>query len=207
MTVRAEGRVYGGRTHAERRAERRERLLDAGLQEFGTVGWSGTAVERLCLAAGVATRSFYEEFVSREALLLAVYERILTAASAAVAEALAAAPPTLDGRVSAGVSTYIGYLTEDPRRARIVHSEVRAAGALENERRAGFLSFAALVEAESAELFRLGERREGAGRLTALALAGALNELLITWVAEAEPRSSVAPIIDELTALFVAALR
>lgn len=207
MTVRAEGRVYGGRTHAQRRAERRERLLEAGLQEFGTVGWSGTAVERLCLAAGVATRSFYEEFASREALLLTVYEQVLTTASAAVAAALAAAPPTLEERVSAGISTYIGYLTEDPRRARIVHGEVRAAGVLENERRAGFLSFASLVEAESAELHRLGERRDGAGRLTALALAGALNELLITWVAEAEPRSSVEPLIAELTMLFIAALR
>ncbi|MGZ6827110.1 MAG: TetR/AcrR family transcriptional regulator, partial [Mycobacteriales bacterium] len=68
------GRVYGGRSEEERRADRRARLVAAGLELFGTEGWAGATIERLCAGAGVATRSFYEEFSSREALLRAVYE-------------------------------------------------------------------------------------------------------------------------------------
>ena len=197
------GRVYGGRTADERRAERRERLVDAGLEIFGTVGWQAASVERLCQVAGVATRSFYEEYADREALLLAVYSSVLGAATAAVDLALTSVPADLPGRVGAGLSTYVGFVTDDPRRARVVHREVRVAGVLEDQRRAAFLSFALLVEREAGAV----ERRPGAGRLTALALAGAVNELLIDWVATPEPRPAVAPLVDELVLLFLGALR
>ncbi len=196
------GRVYGGRTTAQRRAERRDRLLAAGLELVGTVGWAGASVERLCATAGVATRSFYEEYASREALLLAVYSGVLDEATAAVATALAATPERLEERVPAGLSAYVDFVTADPRRAVVVHREVRVAGVLEDQRRAGFLSFALLVEHEAG---RIGTRR-GAGRLTALALAGAVNELLIDWVG-AEPRPPVEPLTRELTLLFLRALR
>src|SRR5690242_4478130 len=78
------GRVYGGRSERERRADRRARLLAAGLDLFGTDGWTATTIEKLCTAAGVATRSFYEEFASREALLLAVFEDVLAGVVAEV---------------------------------------------------------------------------------------------------------------------------
>src|SRR5919198_3030469 len=64
-------RRYRGRLPGERRAERRRRLLDAGLELFGTVGYRGTSIERLCAQAGVTTRHFYQEFPGREALLAA----------------------------------------------------------------------------------------------------------------------------------------
>lgn len=198
-----EGRVYGGRTTEQRRAERRERLLATGLDLIGTGGWAGASVERLCAAAGVATRSFYEEYDGREALLLAVYAGVLTEATSAVGDALAATPPELSARVGAGVAAYVGFITADPRRAAVVHREVRVAGVLEEQRREGFLSFARLVESEAT---RTGTR-PGAGRLTALALAGAVNELLIDWVASQEAeRAPVAPMIEELTLLFLRAL-
>lgn len=202
VAVAAGGRIYGGRTTEQRRAERRERLLGAGLEMFGTEGWAAASVERLCAAAAVATRSFYEEFASREALLLAVYESVLLDATAAVATALSATPPVLPQRVRAGLTAYVGWVTADPRRARVAHREVRVAGVLEDQRRAAFLSFALLVEREAAAL----RRRPGAGRLTALALAGAVNELLIDWVAAPEPRPPVEPLVDELCLLFLGAL-
>src|SRR6266536_445680 len=46
-------RRYRGRLPDERRAERRRRLLGAGLELFGTVGYHGTSIERLCAQAGV----------------------------------------------------------------------------------------------------------------------------------------------------------
>lgn len=196
------GRVYGGRTATERRAERRVRLLDAGLDAFGTVGWGAVSVERICQEASVATRNFYEEYADREALLLAVYAEVLGAATTAVDLALSEVPPRMPERVRAGLSAYVGFVTEDPRRARVVHREVRVAGVLEDQRRAAFLSFALLVEREAGAV----DRRPGAGRLTALALAGAVNELLIDWVAAAEPRPPVGPVVDELVLLFVGAL-
>ena len=122
------GRVYGGRSESERRADRRARLLEAGLALFGTEGWAGTSIERLCTTAGVATRSFYEEHSGREQLLLAVYDEVLAGAAQAVIHAVEAAGDDERARAHAGVAAYVGHLTEDPRRAQVVNQEVRAAG-------------------------------------------------------------------------------
>lgn len=200
--VPADGRRYAGRSEAERRADRRARLLAAGLDLFGTLGWGGGTVERLCAAAGVATRSFYEEFPQREALLLAVYSALVDGAAAAVQEAVATCPLELAPRVERGIAAYVTYLTEDPRRARVVHVQVRAAGSeLEPQRRAAVAGFAALIEVQGQLLAGAGQRRAQVTPLTALALAGAANELLVHW-ATSDPAPDTSEIIAELSDLF-----
>lgn len=202
----AEGRRYAGQSDAQRRAARRARLLAAGLDLFGTLGWAGGTVERLCSAAGVATRSFYEEFPSREALLLAVYAEVVDGATAAVRAAVAAAPLELAARVRVGLGAYVAYLSEDPRRARVAHVEVRAAGSgLEPQRRGAVVGFARLIEQEGRLLAAAGQRRADVTPLTALALAGAVNELLVEWTTTAPPPPT-GPIVAELSRLFEAAL-
>jgi AcrR family transcriptional regulator len=68
-------RAYGGRSAEDRRAERRERLMSAGLELFGNEGYAAASIERLCAQAGVSTRNFYEEFASREDLLMRLHDR------------------------------------------------------------------------------------------------------------------------------------
>ena len=41
----ATARRYGGKTAPQRRAERRERLMDSGLELFGTQGFAATTIE------------------------------------------------------------------------------------------------------------------------------------------------------------------
>lgn len=69
------GRIYGGESAGERAARRRELLLDAGLELFGTTGWRATTVRALCAQAGLTDRYFYAAFATTEDLLEAVYER------------------------------------------------------------------------------------------------------------------------------------
>ena len=202
-----EGRVYGGRSESERRADRRERLVAAGLELFGTEGWGGTSIERLCTTAGVATRSFYEEYAGREQLLLAVYDDILAGAARAVLHAVEAAGTDAVARTAAGVTAYVGHLTDDPRRAQVVNREIRAAGTspeIAAHRRPTITRFTELVALE------VRSRREGMDQVErhtlALALTGAVNEVLSDWVSTPEPRPSTAPLVRELTRLYVAAL-
>ncbi len=194
-----QGRVYGGRSDTERRADRRARLVQAGLEQFGTEGWAGATIERLCAGAGVATRSFYEEFSSREALLLAVYEEIMAGAVAAVLPQVATAEGDPEERIRVGLQGYVRFLTEDPRRARVAHREVRAAGVLETDRHAMIVRFADIIASET--------RLDGdQGRILGLALAGAVTEVLVDWVAQPEPRPATEPIVDTLVRLYVAAV-
>jgi AcrR family transcriptional regulator len=138
------GRVYGGRSERERRADRRARLLAAGLDLFGTEGWTGATIEKLCTAAGVATRSFYEEFSSREALLLAVFEDVLAGVVTEVTPRVVVGGG-VEAQVRAGLTGYVEHLTADPRRARVVHHEIRVAGTLEDHRQAAVVRFADLI--------------------------------------------------------------
>ena len=194
------GRVYAGRSELERRSDRRTRLIHAGLELFGTDGWQATTIERLCSSAGVATRSFYEEFAGREALLGAVYEHVMTGVLTTVLPIVQASEGRLEERIRLGLGGYVGYLTEDPRRAKVAHREIRVAGVLENDRHAMVLRFADVIASEAMP--------EGgaAGRVLALALAGAVSEVLVDWVAHPEPRPSTAPIVDALVRLYVAAV-
>jgi AcrR family transcriptional regulator len=194
------GRVYGGRSEHERRSDRRTRLLNAGLELFGTDGWQATTIERLCSEAAVATRSFYEEFSSREALLRAVYEHIMGGVLTTVLPVVQASDGTLEDRIRLGLGGYVGYLTEDPRRARVAHREVRAAGVLESDRHAMMLRFADVIVHEA-------DLENGAeGHALGLALAGAVSEVLVDWVAQPEPRPQTEPIVDALVRLYVAAV-
>lgn len=196
------GRAYAGRAPDQRRAERRQRLLDAGLELFGTVGWEQAGIALLCSTARVATRTFYEEFDSREDLLREVATTVVLEAVTPMRAALEAAPADLEARVRAGLQAYVGHLTADPRRVRVAYRAVPAAGRLLADRHRASLGFAELIAAEADAL---GLRRPEHGDLLALALTGAVAELLGWWAATT-PAPPVRPIVDQLTRLFVAAL-
>src|SRR5690606_9237384 len=68
------GRRFRGVAADERRRQRRQQLLDAGLKCFGTVGFRAAGVRDICAEAQLTERYFYESFKNREALFLAVYE-------------------------------------------------------------------------------------------------------------------------------------
>ena len=197
------GRPYAGRSPDERRMQRRQRLLDAGLQVFGTVGYDEATITLLCGTARVGTKAFYDEFPSREALLLAVATEIVVAAAEQLEQALVAAPRDLEQRVRAGLTAYIGYLTEDERRVRIAYREIRVAP-LEAERQFASVAFASMVNEQVAELGISGHARDNL--LLALALTGGVGELLNHWTSAVE-KPPIERLVTELTRLFVAALR
>ena len=184
----------------ERRAERRRRLLDAGLGQFGTSGYARTTIEGLCAGAGVTPRHFYEEFGGREALLVAVFDEIVDWVREAVAAALAASPEDPIARVRAGVGAFLHALLDDPRRARVACVEiVGVSREVEAHRRTVLHEFAALVTNEAA---RLAEGR-GDFSLAALALVGGTNELVVEWVVGGD-RRPIDDLADEVARLFVA---
>lgn len=176
-------RVYGGRTAADRRAERRQRLLDAGLELFGTEGYAATSIEKLCAAAGVSTRNFYEEFSGREALLMALHddviERAVEAVGAAFTEAGEGGVPV---RVNLAVRAYLTTTAADPRWARLSYVEiVGVSPAVEQHRLAWREQWVELLVAEAEGAVVRGEAAPRDFRLGAVALIGAVNELVYYW--------------------------
>jgi AcrR family transcriptional regulator len=176
-------RVYGGRSAADRRAERRDRLMAAGLDLFGTDGYAASSIEKLCAAATVSTRNFYEEFSGREALLMALHDSVLERAAEAVGKAFADAEDApLADRIALAVRGYIGTTAEDPRWARLSYVEVIGVSeAVERHRIVWRERWVALLEAEAARAVARGEADERDFHLGSVALIGAVNELVYHW--------------------------
>jgi AcrR family transcriptional regulator len=197
------GRVYAGLSAPERRAERRERLLDAGLDLFGTVGFQKTTIPMLCSASGVTARHFYEEFDSREALLRTLYDQIAETAFERTVDALRNIRVGPRERIRQSSAAYFRYLTSDPRLAQIYTIEAVGMHAdLEAHRRAK-------REAFVKKMTKAAQRVESSSvdsRLLSAAIAGAAHDLLLEWVL-APRRPSVEKMIDTITTLWVRTLR
>ena len=174
------GRIYGGQSAERRDTDRRERLMTAGLEAFGTQGYQSTTIEQLCKQAGVATRTFYETFATREALLIALHDDINARALEAVILALAeVGGHDLRTRADAAFSAYLDVITTDPRWVRITLREtVGASPATYAARRAALGRFATLVEAEFDQLARAGVIPRREHTLTAVAVVGGLTALV-----------------------------
>lgn len=208
QTSQAHGRRYAAKTSLERRAERRSRLLAAGLDAFGTAGYRATSIEALCTAAGVSTRNFYEEFAGREDLLVALHDDLNARALDAVVAALVDVDPDdLPARAHAGVRAYLDVMTADRRWARIALVEsVGASPTVEAHRRAAIDRFAELIGLEASRLVAAGviPRRDYA--VTAIALVGAINGLINTWTAEDDWSDRVEVVADEAGRMIVLGL-
>lgn len=196
-------RRYGGLSAAERDAQRRQRLIDAGLELFGTVGYGSTSIESICLTAGVSTRNFYDHFANGEALLIAVYDRISQEALEAIARVLPASG-TLEGQVRAALEAFAEVMLRDERKARVNFIEVIGASpAVEAHRRRVIRQFAEVVGVVARE--HLGEGTVPARSVdtAALALIGAVQEVLRDWVTGSD-RPPLAGILEDLVTIFKA---
>ena len=199
-------RRYGGRSVKERLAERHERLVEAGLALFAVKGYGATSIESICSKAAVTARHFYEQFDSREALLLEVYESVIVRARKAVITALHIAHATPRDRVNAGIEAYVHAVLDDPRHARIAFVEVVGASPkVERRRRRAIHEIAALIESEAQALADQGRVVRRDFSLIAIAMAGACNELVTDAIMRATAPAT-RDIVNALVQLFLAVM-
>lgn len=190
------GRRYGGRTAEERRAERREQLVAAGVELFGTAGYSSTSIRAVLRESGLAERYFYESFESLEQLLVAVHEHVHVAVVQRVREATAAAGTGIEARARAGLRAFIETITTDPRWVRIKLQEVAdAAGGeqLRAFRRRAHETYADLLIDYGPNEATLA--RDLQPRALALAVLAAIESLMDSWAA-GELRITLDQLID-----------
>lgn len=193
-------RTYRGLSADERRDERRRRLLDAGLDLIGTDGWSATTVRAVCQRARLSARFFYESFDDLDALAVAVFDEVLGQALAAALAAMADAPAgDLPTRLRPGVDALVADLTDDPRRARVAFVEALGSVPLMERRMRGMRTIADVLAAEVRAAYTV-PADDPFVDLTAVALSGALTELMIVWLS-GDLRISRAELVDDVVEL------
>ncbi|WP_328595354.1 TetR/AcrR family transcriptional regulator [Actinomadura macrotermitis] len=204
----ASGR-YGGRTAAERQAERRRRLLEAGLELFGAgPGYRGTTVTALSQAAGLSTRQFYEEFRTLEDLLAELHLQVNDVAEQTVLAVL----PELDDldpidRYTAMFRAYAAGITGDPRHTRIAFVEIIGVSPrLDEQRLARRARWVDFLCAQADAAVARGELAPRDYRLAATAFIGSINGLMHDW-AVGWVEASLDQVVDELLHMLLGVLR
>jgi AcrR family transcriptional regulator len=191
----------------QRRAERRQRLLEAALGLFTTVGYRQTKIVQICAGAGVSTRNFYEEFTGKEQVLLTLHDLINSAALDRVRGALEAlASDDVVTRISRLLDAFVASVTADPRLPRLNYVEaVGVSEELERQHQAWVTRWADFIEAEARHAAAHGVAPDRDYRLTAIGLVGAITGLLREWQAH-QPPWPVADIAAEIRGLMLAAI-
>jgi AcrR family transcriptional regulator len=177
-------RSWRGISAAERHAERRERLVAAGLDVIGTLGWSRTTVREVCRRAGLTERYFYESFPDREAILVAVFEHVAQLCTQTVLEAFMAATGNAREKVRAPIAAALTLVTDDPRLGRILLLEASGDERLQRLRDDLAMSSATLLGEVATAYFGRGAAIDSDDvALTSLAVVGAQTQLATAYLA------------------------
>jgi AcrR family transcriptional regulator len=196
-------RLYRGISPSERRAQRRERLLDAGLEQFGTHGYADSSIRSVCTEASLNSRYFYESFTSREDLLFHVYSRVIEDVAFDVIKATGQAE-SIEEQAQAGLRAAFTILTEDPRRAKLIFIEaVGVSERLERLRRDNMHAFADLLVQNSRIVTGDDISLRLDPVLTARSLMGGVVHIQLDWL-NGDVDASVDEIVDHFTKLFTA---
>lgn len=129
-----------------RRAQTRDRLIEAALTVFAERGVGGASVEEICDTAGFTRGAFYSNFESKDDLCLAVLERQTDEDMGAARRAIASVAPVADGPardtdalIAEAIAVFLSAQRAD-RRWVLASSELRLYAAREASLREAYLS-------------------------------------------------------------------
>lgn len=113
-------RNFKGLSLEERQNERREKLIEAGLQIYGTQGFFSVTVRDICNEAKLTERYFYESFKRSEELFKTIYLRLIEQLQQNILAAVMQSTTTPRLMINAGLTALLQAMQDDPRMARIL---------------------------------------------------------------------------------------
>lgn len=170
--------MYAGIQAPERRADRRHRFLEAGLDLLTCEPAAVLTVRGVCKEAGLAARYFYESFTDLDELTAQVYDgaigRLATTTQAAVDAA------ELPEKTAAGISNIVQAVVDDPRIGRLLFSNNPVNAVIAQRRTAAGELFAALSGQHMHTNYGLAD--DQSVRAAAYFAVGGVNQTLAAWV-------------------------
>uniref|UniRef100_UPI003D918E40 TetR/AcrR family transcriptional regulator n=1 Tax=Gordonia sp. B7-2 TaxID=3420932 RepID=UPI003D918E40 len=169
---------WAGVRMADRRAERREQLVAAAFDLFGSAGEGALSVRSVCRACGFNSRYFYESFADTDELLGAVYDRTEAELATTIEGKLAGCHDSVRARTRLGIRSVLEFGSADPRRGRVLFTEARANPVLAQRRAATQELLRELAVAEN----QMHEPDATTNGVRAAMFTGAMAELAQQWL-------------------------
>ncbi|MCV7067978.1 TetR/AcrR family transcriptional regulator [Mycolicibacterium farcinogenes] len=170
-------RPYRGVEAADRVAQRRSQLLEAGLDLLGAEDAEIT-VRAVCRTAGLAARYFYESFADKDDFIGAVYDWVIADIATSTQAAVAAVP--LADQTAAGMANIVHLIAEDPRIGRLLFSVKLSNEVLTRKRVESTALFAALLGQHAGDALDL--RENDYLRATSHFAVGGVTQTISAWL-------------------------
>ncbi|CAA0104130.1 Uncharacterised protein [Mycolicibacterium vanbaalenii] len=190
-------RPYRGVDATQRIAERRRRLLEAGLDLLGSrTTPSDLTVRAICSQSGLAARYFYESFDDKDVFVGAIFDWVVADIAATTQAAVAAAPAREQTR--AGIANIVRVIADDVRVGRLLFSAHLANPVVVRKRAESGALFALLSGQHAGVALQLehNDRIKAASHF----VVGGVAQTLSAWLAGAVAFSP-AQLTDQLAAL------
>lgn len=202
------GRLYGGLSTDERDRQRRESVLAAGVELFGTKGYALTSMTEVAEHAQVAFRYVARLFADKEALLEAVFVRVQDHVLAEVEQAPVPVSASLSARIRAGLTAAITAYFSDPRRVRISFLDgVGVSQHLEEVRRQTSRRFVDQLVHGLESAAQAGEALPCDYAMLSVGLVGAVGAILADWAARpAAARPALGEVAETACRLYLRTL-
>ncbi|WP_310529042.1 TetR/AcrR family transcriptional regulator [Nocardioides sp.] len=210
-TSAAQAKVWRGSTSEQRSDERRQRLLVAGLEIFGTTGYHSSTVSGLCSAATVSTRTFYELFNQRADLLEAIYAQVTDQIRVDIEQLPTPTVADIEQWAGDAVRAVVGPLLADLRACQIIEIEVVGLSEqIEERRRQTTLAIAQGLDAVQLALTDPAAPQPSRAdrELVGVFVVGGISESLVAHLrTPPADRRSAEELLDMMTAILLRVLK
>ncbi|KRQ26469.1 transcriptional regulator [Mycobacteroides sp. H001] len=192
-------RDYGGVSAADRRDERRRKLVAAGRRIWGEGSVSDVTVRGVCSAAGLTPRYFYEHFTNREALIFAIADDVRDQLLGSLVSVSLADPGPLADKVRSGLTAFLDAAAADPHIHRILTGDISSVPGLTEHRVQVIDVIADLIIRYAPDILGAETPDPAVLRRGALFLVGGVNRIIDDWLLN--PVETTAELAAQCTAL------
>ena len=183
-TSKTKERQFKGLSLTERKQARREKLIEAGIEAYGTHGFFAVTVKDICNEAKLTERYFYESFKKSDELFQTIFLTLIDQLQHNVMQAIMQASTDPRKMIEAGLTALLTTLRDNPRMARIIYIDAMLVQELHNQAtiHETMLRFDRMIQAFVMLMMPDIDRSEREISFVATGLNGYVTQIAIRWV-------------------------
>ena len=177
-------RQFKGLSLTERKTARREKLIEAGIEAYGTSGFFSVTVKDICTEAKLTERYFYESFKKSEHLFQTIFLKLIDELQQNVMQAIMQASTDPKKMIDAGLTALLTTLKNNPQMARIIYIDAMLVQELHNQAtiHETMSRFDRMIQAFVMLMMPHLDRPNREISLVATGLNGYVTQIAIRWV-------------------------
>lgn len=200
-------RQFKGLSLSERKQARREKLIEAGIEAYGTHGFFSVTVKDICLEAKLTERYFYESFKKSEQLFQTIFLKLIDELQQNVMQAIMQASTDSKKMIEAGLTALLITLKNNPRMARIIYIDAMLVQELHNQAtiHETMSRFDRMIHAFVMLMMPNINKSEREISMIATGLNGYVTQIAIRWVMSGY-KQPMEEVLSSCSAVFLALL-